>query len=182
MTGHRAEDKGQRAVQDDRRADASNVCPGCGYPGGRKACQEIFDDVTLRVRALAWTGSLATWRLMHDVYSVQHEEEYCGRWRGLIAHLGGVCVALEFGASERAYRALQRLVERDHLNGQPYPPPPGIPANRGALTAASLKDLDQPDLLASGVDRWARSVWLAYEPLQPLAREWVRMATAGNLL
>jgi hypothetical protein len=117
----------------------------------------LFNDVALRVRALAWTGSLPTWRLMHDVYCIQHEEEYCGRWRGLIMHLGGVCWALEHNGSERGYRALQKLVERDHMAGMPYPPPPGIPKSRGEYTAASLKELDQPELLTDGVDRWARS-------------------------
>ncbi len=53
-------------------------CPGCGYPGGRKACQAIFDDVTLRVRALAWTGSLSTWRLMHDVYRFSTKRSTAG--------------------------------------------------------------------------------------------------------
>ncbi len=93
-------------------------CQSCGYPGERQECQDVFTDVTLRVRALAWTGSLSTWRLMHDVYSIQHEEDFCGRWRGLIAHLGGVCLALEFGGHERHYRALQKFIERDHLEGR----------------------------------------------------------------
>jgi hypothetical protein len=113
---------------------------------------------------------------MHDVYSIQHEEEYCGRWRGLIAHLGGVCWALEHDGSEKGYRALQKFIERDHMKGEPYPPAPGIPKGRGAYTAASLKDLDQAVLLTNGVDRWARSAWLAYEPLQPLARDWIKQA------
>jgi hypothetical protein len=136
----------------------------------------VFDDVSLRVRALAWTDSLKTWRLMHDVYSIQHEEEYCGRWRGLIMHLGGVCWALEHGGSEKGYRKLQQYVERDRFKSDPYPPPPGIPATRGAFTAASLKDLDQPILLVNGVDRWARSAWVAFEGLQPLARTWIKEA------
>jgi hypothetical protein len=151
-------------------------CPGCGHPGGRKACQELFDEIALRVRALAWTGSLTTWRLMHDVYSIQHEEDYCGRWRGLIAHLGGVCWGIEHDGSEKGYRAIQKLVEKDHMQGKPYPPAPGIPTNRGDYTAASLKDFNQPVLLVNGVDRWARSVWVAYEPLHDLARDWVKLA------
>jgi hypothetical protein len=151
------------------------MCP-CGYPPGRQACQEMFDDVALRVRALAWTDSLKTWRLMHDVYSVQHEEEFCGRYRGLIEHLGGVCWGLEHGGSEKGYRALQKYIERDLFKNDPYPPPPGIPKNRGAFTAAILKDLDQPVLLVNGVDKWARSAWVAYEPLQPLARRWISEA------
>ena len=154
-------------------------CSGCGYPGGdRQACQDAFTDVSLRVRALAWTGSMSTWRLMHDVYSIQHEEDFCGRWRGLIAHLGGVCIGLEYDGTERIYRALQKFIERDHLKDEPYPPAPGIPDDRGAITVASLKDLQEPVLLVDGVDRWARSVWMAYEKLQPLARDWVKTAIA----
>lgn len=152
------------------------MCP-CGFPSGRKACQEMFDDVALRVRALAWTDSLKTWRLMHDVYCIQHEEEYCGRYRGLIAHLGGVCWALEYGGSEKGYRAIQKYSERDLFKDDPYPPAPGIPKSRGAFTAAILKDLDQPILLVNGVDKWARSAWVAYEQLQPMARRWVSEAT-----
>jgi hypothetical protein len=154
----------------------SAACPGCGFAEGRAACQALFDDVGLRVRALAWTGSLKTWRLMHDVYDIQHEEEFCGRYKGLVMHLGGVCWALEHGGRETGYRALQQYLERRSFDALPYPPPPGIPAARGAITVASLRDLEQPDLLASGVDRWARSAWLAYTPLQPLAREWVQQA------
>jgi hypothetical protein len=128
------------------------------------------------VRALAWTGSLSTWRLMHDVYALQHEEQYCGGWRDLIVHLGGVCWAIEHDGSEPGHRALEKLADRGHMKDQPYPPPPGIPKARGQFTVASLKDLDQPILITNGVDRWARSVWMAYEALQPLARDWVKKA------
>jgi hypothetical protein len=156
---------------------AVDPCPGCGFPGGRQACQDLFNDVSLRVRALAWTGSMATWRLMHDAYDIQHEEDFCGRYRGLAAHLGGVCVGLEYSGSERVYRALQQYLERDPWKDAPYPPPPGIPKHRGAITVASLRDLQEPRLLIDGVDRWARSAWMAYAALQPLARQWVKEAT-----
>lgn len=169
----------RRVSNEPETTPSAGACPGCGHPGGRKACQDVFNDVALRVRALAWTGSLTTWRLMHDVYAIQHEEEFCGRWRGLVMHLGGVCWAIEHDGSERGYRALQKLVERDLWKTEPYPPPPGIPKDRGAFTAASLKDLDQPVLLINGVDRWARSAWVAYEGLQPLARQWVKLAMGG---
>ena len=148
----------------------------CGFPGGRDACKALFDDVSLRVRELAWTGSLSTWRLMHDVYFVQHEEEYCARFKGLVMHLGGLCWGLEHGAGEKGYRALQKLVERDPWKGLSYPPAPGIPKARGTITVASLKDAEEPERLVAGVDRWARAVWLAYAGLQPLARDWVKQA------
>jgi hypothetical protein len=157
---------------------AAPACPGCGFPAGRLACQALFDDVALRVRALAWTGSMKTWRMMHDVYDIQHEEDFCGRYKGLVVHLGGVCWAIEHGGSETGYRALQQLIERQSWDHLPYPPPPGIPTARGSITVASLRDLNQPDLLTAGVDRWARAAWVAYADLQPLAREWVQQALA----
>src|SRR5262245_35135798 len=151
-------------------------CPRCGFTGGRVACQDLFNDITLRVRAMAWTDSMKTWRLMHDVYDIQHEEDFCGRYRGLVMHLGGVCWALEHGGAETGYRALQKLIERDLWQHLPYPPAPGIPASRGSITVAALKDAETPELLASRVDKWARSAWQAYSGLQPAARQWVKLA------
>lgn len=142
----------------------------------QESCQDLMNEVALRVRALAWTGSMSTWRLMHDVYCIQHEEQYCGRYAGLVMHLGGVCWALEFGGREAGYRALQKYVERKPWGSTPYPPAPGIPTARGAITVGSLKDANDPERLTAGVDRWARSAWVAYASLQPLAREWVTAA------
>ena len=159
-------------------AVGSDSCPGCGFAQGRQACQDLFHDVALRVRALAWTDSLKTWRLMHDVYDIQHEEEFCGRYKGLAMHLGGVCWAIEHGGSESGYRALQKLVEQNPWKDAPYPPAPGIPQSRGAITIGSLASLAEPSLLIAGVDRWARATWVAYASLQPLAREWVQQALA----
>jgi hypothetical protein len=157
-------------------ATPTDPCALCGYADGREACQAVFNDVALTVRALAWTDSLKTWRLMHDVYCIQHEEKFCGRYKGLVMHLGGVCWALEHGGQERGYRALQKLVETNPWEGEPYPPAPGIPKTRGTITVASLRDCDDSERLVSGVDRWARSAWLAYADLQPLAREWITQA------
>lgn len=155
---------------------AVEPCPMCGLNAGREACKSMFDDVALRVRALAWTGSLPTWRLMHDVYFVQHEEEFCGRYKGLVMHLGGLCWALEHDGSEPGYRALQKLVESDPWKAEAYPPPPGIPKQRGTVTVASLETADDPERLMAGVDRWARATWLAFSDLQPMARDWVKQA------
>jgi len=155
---------------------ATAPCPACGFPAGRVACQALFDEVALRIRALAWTDSMRTWRLLHDVYFIQHEENYCGRYRGLVMHLGGVCWALEYSGDEPGYRALQTLVESNPWKSLPYPPAPGIPSARGTITVASLRDAEDPERLISGVDRWARSAWAAYAPLQPIARQWVQQA------
>ncbi len=157
----------------------ASSCVGCGFGGGRAACQDVFDDVSLRVRALAWTDSLKTWRLMHDVYNVQHPEDFCATYDRLVLHLGGVCWALEHGGQERGYRALQQAVERNSWSQEVYPPAPGIPSARGTITVANLATLAEPPLLIAGVDRWARSAWVAYASLQPRARAWVQQALAA---
>jgi hypothetical protein len=153
-------------------------CPGCGLPSGRQVCQEIFNDVSLRVRALAWTDSLKTWRLMHDVYALQHPDELCSTPRQLVLHLGGVGLAIEHEGDERAYRALQQVAERAAGSNDPFPPPPGLPVGRGSVRVDSLESLSDPASLAAGIDRWARATWLAWAPLQPLAREWIQQALA----
>jgi hypothetical protein len=161
-------------------APPTNPCPGCGFKAGRTACQDLFNDVALRIRALAWTGSMQTWRLLHDVYDIQHEADFCGRYRGLIMHLGGVCLALEHGGEERDYKKLQKYIELDLWKDKPYPPEPGIPAARGVITVGNLEEAESPERLIAGVDRWARSAWEAYRPLQPIAREWVKAALKIN--
>jgi hypothetical protein len=83
---------------DVTKAKAEAACPGCGFAAGRQACQDLFNDAALRVRALAWTGSLATWRLMHDVYAIQHVEDRCTGYGQFVMHLGGVCVHSGFGS------------------------------------------------------------------------------------
>jgi hypothetical protein len=151
-------------------------CPGCGLAAGRQSCQETFNDVSLRVRALAWTDSLKTWRLMHDVYALQHPVEQCQTYKDLILHLGGVAWALEHGGSEPGYRALQQVAGRAAWTEESFPPAPGIPEQRGSILVSSLTKLSEPPLLVSGIDRWARATWLAYAGLQPSAREWVHQA------
>ena len=88
-------------------------------------------------------------------------------------------VPLEHGGAETGYRALQKLIERtpDPWQHLKYPPEPGIPASpRGAITVAALRAAETPELLVAGVDKWARSGWQAYAPLQPVARQWVKQA------
>ena len=155
----------------------SDVCSGCGLGAGRQRCQDLFTDVSLRVRALAWTDSLKTWRLMHDVYALQHPADLCTSYADLIVHLGGVAWALEHDGSERGHRALAQLAARPDWQHAPYPPAPGWPDGRGSILVSSLETLSEPLLLVAGIDRWARATWLAYAPLQATARDWIQQAS-----
>jgi hypothetical protein len=51
---------------------------------------------------------------------------------------------------------------------------PALPAFRGALTIADVRDPPDADAYSGLVERWARSTWDAYRPLQPVARAWIR--------
>jgi hypothetical protein len=119
-------------------------------------------------------------RAAHDAYSVQHEETYCGRAKGLAAHLGGLCVAVEHGAHPNVYRQLHRWLDRTDWRKVPYPPPHGIPRARGAVTIADARRALEgtQDEYARALDAWARSAWEAFGPLQPLAWDWVAAALA----
>ena len=155
---------------------STDSCPGCGLAGGRKACQDIFNDVSLRVRALAWTDSLKTWRLMHDVYALQHPDDSCQTYKDLIIHLGGVAWAIEHDGAERGHRALQQVATRNGWQHIAFPPAPGLPEQRGSILVSSLERMAEPPLLVAGLDRWARAPWLAYGPLQAVARDGVQQA------
>ncbi|MDQ6772673.1 MAG: DUF5946 family protein [Candidatus Dormibacteraeota bacterium] len=147
------------------------ACPGCGVvvAGGAEGCQAMFDRLSVR---LTTSGGLAytVRRLAVDCYCLQHPDRYCVSAKSLAAHLTGLCWALEFDGGENGLKALQTW-----LNGQiPLKKPP-IPSNRGRLTVSDLVD-DQGSIPAA-VDRWARSIWDAYDHLHSTATRWVEEAT-----
>ena len=78
--------------------------------------------------------------------------------------------------TERGYRALQQLAERQGWEHEPFPPAPGFPAERGAINVSRLAKMTEPLVLVSGIDRWARSTWVAYAAMQPAARDWIQQA------
>jgi hypothetical protein len=53
---------------------------------------------------------------------------------------------------------------------------PELPAAKGTMTLGDLPQTDDPELWSRSLWDWARNVWAAYEPLQPLARQWLDAA------
>jgi hypothetical protein len=146
---------------------AAHRCAQCGALD----CARLHEEM-LALGVLTRAG--------HDAYSVQHEERYCGRAKGLAAHLGGLCVAVEHRAHPNVYRQLHRWLDRTDWRKVPYPPPQGIPRERGAITIADVHRAlaGSSDEYARVLDAWVRSAWEAFGPLQPLARAWVAEALA----
>ena len=150
-----------------------NSCDECGrsIEGGREGCRAQFGHYTARDFSDALF--FRSHRLYVDCYTLQHPEQYCVSAKSLAAHLGGLCAILEYGASAATGSpALHRWLDGnlDALSK------PKLPANKGALTLADLPQTDDPEVWAEAMRKWALAVWAAYEPLQPLARQWVEAA------
>jgi hypothetical protein len=149
-------------------------CSGCGLviSGGAAGCQALFNE------RIALESSNFRYARLHrvvvDCYCLQHPDQYCVSAKSLIAHICGLCVAMEHGSDQMAYKALQRS-----LNGNPPLEKASVPHWRGGLTIADVLAAPDPDAYASFVEEWASAVWQAYSPLQGLARGWLRQAIGG---
>ena len=146
-------------------------CPQCGarFEHGESDCEIEFQTACLRP-----IGAPSSWlhrRLLVDAYAVQHPDRYCASDKSLAAHLGGLCAWVDHGPHPAPHRALL-----DWLDGRRELVRPALPAERGALTIASIAAAADGAELAAAVERWARSVWEACQPLHPIAREWVKAA------
>ncbi|SRR5258708_638264 len=154
------------------------ACPHCGVLvyGGSEGCQALKTEVGLIEISDPVFGRLG--RLSHDIYCVQHEERYCGRAKGLIGHLGGLCIGVDYAGHPNVYRALQRWLDHGHWRAVAYPPTEGIPFKRGDLTIADVRYAmdESPEAYERVVKRWACTTWDAFGTLHDLARGWVAQA------
>jgi hypothetical protein len=132
-------------------------CPYCGLTvrGGWEWCHALKTEDGLKEASEPAYGRFR--RLRHDTYCVQQEERYCGRTKGLISHLGGLYVGIEYARHPNVDRALQRWLDRGHWRAVTYPPSQGIPTNRGDLTIADAQRAIQesPEAYGRVVERWA---------------------------
>lgn len=154
--------------------DAPIACSGCGLMvvGGLDGCQAIFDDES--AREYADVRFAARRRMVVDTYCLQHAERYCASAISLAAHLTGLCIAMEHrGREEELHGAIQRWLSR-----RPELIKPPLPAARGPLTIAAVRDATELIDHRAAVDGWARGTWDAYAALQPIAREWVAPVAA----
>lgn len=141
------------------------TCPDCGLASDQP-CQSLFEQALARDFSDYRYGRMH--RLLVDCYCLQHPEHYCKSAKSFMAHLGGLYCAMERGADQEAYRALQAS-----LNGNPALERPEVPTHRGAVTIADVLRAQTPEAHAAAVQDWAKSVWEAYAPLHPWARGWL---------
>jgi hypothetical protein len=155
----------------------NETCRGCGraIEGGTESCRATFD--LLVGRDFGDARFFAVHRLFVDVYALQHPDEFCASAKSLAAHLAGLCLILEHGASPASGDAELRR----WLDGPSGLAKPELPAERGAITLANLEGIDDPIAWREAVGGWADSVWHAYADLHSPARAWAREATGRRV-
>jgi hypothetical protein len=149
-------------------------CTGCGAPGGTAECRALFDARI--ARDFADPDFFAVHRMLVDTYALQHPDDFCASAKSLAAHLVGLCLILEEGASAATGAAFLR----DWLDGARALDKPPLPAERGRTRLADLAGIEAPSAWRHAVRRWADSTWDAYADLQPLARRWAAEARSGR--
>jgi hypothetical protein len=114
-------------------------------------------------------------RLTVDTYSLQHPERYMRSGKSFVAHLTGMCAALEGDDAMAINQAVQRW-----LNGpKAIQRPEGVPPRkRGDLTVVHLPGSANAEEHVKRVWEWARSTWAAWSEYHPLAKQWIERATA----
>jgi hypothetical protein len=153
-----------------------NTCSGCGWrvEGGTEGCRTKFE--TWLARDYGDAGFFAVHRMFVDTYCLQHPDDFCASAKSLAAHLVGLCLILEEGASA----ATGATFLRDWLDGARQLDKPALPAERGRTVLADLAGITEPSAWRHAVRRWADSTWDAYADLQPLARRWAAEARAAR--
>ena len=131
----------------------------------------MFDELSVR----QWYSPLAypVRRMIVDTYALQHPDEFCASAKSLVAHLTGLCAAIEHRDHPNILRVLL-----EWLDAPPTLVKPALPSERGRVTIVETFEATCAEQVQATADRWARSTWEAYAPLHGLARGWVAEALA----
>lgn len=150
------------------RLGVTAKCDGCGLEieGGRGACQRLFESrMSLETHDYRYAR---LHRLVVDRYCLQHPQQYCVSAKSLMAHLAGLCIAIERDGGQNVYRALQKS-----LNGNPSLVKPALPETKGNYTIADVLNTSDADGYARWVNEWASQIWRAHQSTHGWARDWL---------
>ena len=150
--------------------DASN-CPHCGAEevGGENGCNEIFQEVV--GREFSRPELFKVHRLTVDSYSLQHPDQYMKSAKSAVAHLVGMCWAMEDRDDPSVSMAISRFLDGTPDVTRPEPVPAA--GNRGPVTVVDV--YLAPDSVEH-IDRvrvWAEGAWEAWTDHHEQARRWL---------
>lgn len=155
-------------------------CPGCGahvpvidgpvhpYLGASPGCWQAYGE--LLARQYEDRHVPLTHRLTVDVYAAQHPGIPERRSRQSVAiHLMSLCLMLERGVPpEHATGSLKHFAHRDY----PWLEPPSF---KGTITVLDVLSPDDLTIYRRMVEKWARSVWMAWSEHHITVRRWLEI-------
>ncbi len=143
----------------------------CANLGGYAGCQALFNQMT--AQAFSDVNYFAQHRLVVDCYSLQHPEFYCASAKSYVAHLTGLCAAIDYENKNEiditVRRWLDGKVEMDKLKVL-------APCSRGTRTITHLQSASNPLEHKKLVYEWARNIWQAYSELHDAAQTFIAAA------
>ena len=151
-------------------------CPECGAEGvgGTEGCNVFFQEVV--GREFSQPELFQVHRLTVDAYSLQHPTQYMKSAKSAVAHLIGMCWAMEGEDGPHVARAMSRFLDGTPTFPRPEPPPP---LSRGGMDITYIHSAQDSVALISRVREWARGAWDAWSQHHEQARAWVREAQDG---
>jgi len=163
-------------------SDAVEQCWGCGAPvarvdgpthpyiGASPGCWAVYGEVLTSEHA---RGSRLG-QMLVDAYAAQHPGAPGPQSsQSVAAHLMSLCAQLERGlAPENATQRMQTylLDARGRRRAFTWLEPP---ASLGALTVLDLLSASDAADFSARVERWARSVWTAWQPHHTQIHAWL---------
>ena len=152
----------------------SGDCPHCGAKdvGGEEGCNRLFQEVV--GREFSRPELFQVHRLTVDAYSLQHPDRYMRSAKSAVAHLAGMCWAMEGRDDPSVSVALSRFLDGTQSFARPEPPPP--PGKRGELGIKDIHDAADSEEHVLRVREWARDVWDAWAAHHAVARSWMEAA------
>jgi hypothetical protein len=148
-------------------------CPECGAKGvgGAEGCNAVFQEVV--GREFSQPELYQVHRLTVDAYSLQHPAQYMKSAKSAVAHLIGMCWAMEGSDGPHVAQAMNRFLDGNPKFERPEPPPP---LSRGETDITYVHSAPDSAAHVNRVRKWARGAWEAWGQHHEQARRWVREA------
>jgi len=149
-------------------------CPHCGAQdvGGEEGCNRLFQEVV--GREFERPELFRVHRMTVDAYSLQHPDRYMKSAKSAVAHLVGMCWAMEGEDDPAVSVTLSRFLDGTPEFRRPEPVP--LPGERGGVTVAVVHAAASSADHILRVREWAASAWQAWSEHHGLAREWMKEA------
>ena len=139
-----------------------------------EGCNALFQDVV--GREFSRPELFQVHRLTVDAYSLQHPDRYMESAKSAVAHLTGMCWAMEGEDDPSVSVALSRFLDGNPIFSRPEPSPQ--PGRRGTLTILDIHSAPESVAQIQLVREWALSAWESWAEHHDKAREWMKMAKA----